>query len=142
MYNLARWKQWQAFFGTLSLFYGVAFFIAGHIGIQAMEPQTYGEVAVDGSIEAWATVQLSGAFMLCMGIIMNGRWRWSCVPRGLGASVVVGLALVLSASAFSAPSGWPIGLFCLGFALWGAPVIWWNLVDAVGAVRWWRDKNG
>lgn len=139
MYNLTRYKQWQAFFGSLSLFFGVCFFAAGHAGINAMDPDQYGKLAVSGSIEAWATIQLSGAFLLCVGIITNGRWRWSCVARAAGAIAVCGLIFTLGYSAFTAANGWPVGMFCVGFAAWGLPVIWWNMVDTMGAIRWGRN---
>lgn len=138
MFYLTRYRQWQGFFGTLALFYGTAFFVAGHAGINAMQPEIYGDLAVAGPVRAWATIQFSTAFILCMGIVLNGRWRWSPVARLVGSAGVVTLISILAASAFGAPFGWPVGLFCAGYALWGLPVIWWNLVDTIAAVRWGR----
>jgi hypothetical protein len=138
VFNLTRYKQWQAFFGTLSLFFGAVFFLAGHAGVNAMAPEQYGDLAVSATVRAWATAQLSAAFILCMGIVLNGRWRWSPAARLAGVSVLILLMTMLAASAFSAPEGWPVGVFCTGFALWGLPVVWWNLVDLIGAVRWGR----
>ena len=141
MFNGARYRQWQWAFGMTCLFYGAVFFILGHWGINAMEPALYGEVAVSGRIEDWATLQLSLAFILCMGIAMNGAWRWSAAARLAGSAGLVFLLFVLGASAFSAENGWPVGIFCTGFAaVQGFPVVWWNLVDLIGAFRW--GKNG
>ncbi len=135
VYNLTRFKQWQAFFASLAFFYGITFYLAGSSGIDAMAPGMYGDLAVDRTVEGWALIQLCGSVLLCMGIAVNGRSRWSCIPRLIGAMTLVGLIYVLAASAFTAQDGWPTGLFCFGFASWGLPVIWWNTVDLIGAIR-------
>ena len=141
MFNGARYRQYQIAFGGTCLFYGVVFFILGYWGVNAMDPEVYGEVAVSGEIEAWATMQLALSFILCMGIAMNGTWRWSSAARLAGSLGLVALLLVLGVSALGAPNGWPVGVFCLGFAgVQGAPVVWWNLVDLIAAFRW--GQNG
>ena len=141
MYNLSRYRQAQVCFAALAMFYGVAFFAASHAGINAMDGDSYGALAVSAPIKAWSTAQLAGAFVLSMGIVLNGRWRWSCAARLAGALIVVGLVSVLSWSAFQAPKGWPVGVFCLGFAGFGAIVAGWNMVDLAGAIRW-RRRDG
>jgi len=135
-FKLARHKGAQAAFVALALFYGFAFFAFAVAGFQAMEPETYGQTAVSGEVEAWAGLQLSGAMMLAIGLLINGRWRWSAALRFSGAAVVACLCGVLSASAMTAPSGWPIALYCAGFGGYGAIVAWWGLVDLRAAMIW------
>ncbi len=139
MYKLTRWKPAQWSFALLALFYGFAFFLAGISGLQAMAPDDYGDVAVSLEIEAMAGVQLTASMMLAVGLLFNGRWRWSAALRLAGATMLVGMCAMLSWSAASAPNGWPVAIYCSGFAVFGAVVAWWNLVDLRAAILWWHD---
>jgi len=135
-FKLARHKGAQTAFAALALFYGFAFFAFAIAGFQAMASDTYGDAAVAGEVEAWAGLQLSGAMMLTIGLLINGRWRWSAVLRFAGAGTVAALCVVLALSAISAPAGWPIALYCAGFGGYGALVAWWGLVDLRAAMLW------
>jgi len=135
MYKLARSKSAQAAFAAMAFFYGAAFLlVSGVFGMSAMSPGDYGSIAVGFEIEAMAGVQLSGAMMMICGLLINGRWRWSALARLIGSVVITALCLGLSYSAVGAPNGWPVAIYCVGFALMGFAVIWWNLVDFRAAV--------
>ena len=136
MFKLTRYKSAQWTFAGLALFYGFAFFIFGVMGMQAMDPGQYGEVAVSLEIEAIAGVQLCGALMMAFGLMFNGRWRWSPGFRLAGSIVVAMICALLAWSAFGAPNGWPMGVLCAGFACLGVIVAWFNLVDLRAAIFW------
>lgn len=139
MSKLTRFRSAQWALAILALYYGSAFFIAGMSGLQAMAPQDYGDLAVSFEIEAMAGVQLSAALMLSFGLLFNGRWRWSAAMRLAGAVALAALCAMLSASALEAANGWPVAIYCSGFAGFGVLVAWWNLVDLRAAIFWWPD---
>jgi len=136
MFKLTRYKPAQWAFAGLALFYGFAFFVMGVAGWQAMSPQDYGDLAVSFEIEAMAGIQLCGAMMVALGLLFNGRWRWSPAFRLAGAVVVSALCVMLAYSSFMAPMGWPTGIYCTGFAGFGLLVAWWNAVDLRAAIFW------
>lgn len=139
MFKLTRWKAAQWAFAGLALFYGFAFFVAGVSGLQAMAPDDYGDVAVSLEIEGMAGVQLTASLMLALGLLFNGRWRWSAALRLAGALILIAMCVLLAVSAAMAPTGWPVAIYCTGFAGFGAVVAWWNLVDLRAAILWWHD---
>jgi len=139
VFKLTKHKPAQWAFAALALFYGFAFFVAGISGLQAMAPQDYGDLAVSFEIEAMAGIQLTSAMMLAFGLLFNGRWRWSSALRMVGAVILAALCLMLAWSACGAPNGWPVAIYCGGFAVFGLVVAWWNLVDLRAAILWWHD---
>jgi len=141
-FKLSRHKSTQAAFGLLALFYGFAFFGAAIAGWNAMLPQQFGEISVSGEVEAWAGVQLSASVMLALGLLINGRWRWSAVLRMVGAGFITLICGILSYSAFSAPEGVAFTIYCAGFCGFGAIVTWWNLVDLRSAMLWGARDAG
>lgn len=135
-FKLSRHKSAQTAFGALALFYGFGFFGAAMAGWDAMMPQQFGELAVSAEVEAWAGMQFCASVMLALGLLVNGRWRWSPALRMVGAGVIAALCAVLSLSAFTAPEGTAFFIFCTGFAVFGGVVAWWNLVDLRSAMMW------
>lgn len=132
----SRHKSAQVAFGLLALFYGFAFFGAAVAGWNAMLPQQFGELAVSGEVEAWAGLQFCASVILALGLMVNGRWRWSAGLRMFGAGIITALCLVLSYSAFTASEGVAFMIYCAGFAGMGGVVTWWNLVDLRAAMLW------
>ena len=135
-FKYSRHKSAQAAFGVMALFYGFAFFGAAMAGWNAMLPQQFGELAVSGEVEAWAGLQLSASVILALGLLVNGRWRWSAGLRLFGAGVITAICGILCFSAISAPEGVAFVIYCAGFAMFGAVVTWWNLVDLRSAMMW------
>ena len=135
MFKLAQSKSAQVAFALMALFYGAAFLmVSGVFGMSAVSPADYGDTAVGFEIEAMAGMQLSGALLMLIGLMINGRWRWSALVRLIGAAVITSLCALLAWSAVSAPNGWPVAIYCTGFMLMGATVCWWNLVDFRAAI--------
>lgn len=137
---MARHKsaQWMAAMMALSV--GVSFFVAGVIGMTAMSPDQYGEVAVALEIEAMAGVQMTASLLIVFGLLYNGRWRWSAALRFAGAVAVMLLCIGLAWSALQARDGWPFAVYCTCFGIVCiGPVAWWNLVDLRAALQWWPD---
>ena len=139
MPKYSRYRSAQVMYAVLCLYYGLAFMLAGLAGMTAMEPDDYGTLAVSYEIEAMAGVQLFAATLLMMGIILNGRWKWSPAVRMGSALCLAGLCGFLSYSAFPAPNGWPVGIYCSGFAMAGLIVAWWGLVDLRAVQKWGSD---
>ena len=139
MFKLTPHKSAQWMYALLALFFGVAFFVLGTAGLQAMSPEDYGELAVSFEIEHMAGVQLCAALMMTFGLLFNGRWRWSAAFRLAGAIVVVALCAMLAWSSAFAPNGWPFATYNIGFAGAGMTIAWWNLVDVRAAIFWGRD---
>lgn len=135
-FKLSQHKSAQVAFSALALFYGFAFFGAAIAGWNAMPPQQFGELAVSGEVEAWAGLQLSASVILALGLLINGRWRWSAGLRMLGAGAITLICGILSYSAFTAPEGVAFTIYCAGFAVLGLTVTWWNLVDLRSAMLW------
>jgi hypothetical protein len=140
--KLAEYKQAQCVFGLLALYCGFAFLFLGLMGLSAMAPDQYGNLATTYEIEAMASVQFSAAMLFCIGLLINGRWRWSSVLRLIGAGVVTALCAALAYGSLLAPDGWPFAVYLVGFAGYGAIVIWWNLVDLRAAIFWGADDGG
>lgn len=138
-FKFAQNKSAQIDFGGLSLFYGFAFFGFAIGGWDAMLPQQFGELATSGEVEAWAGLQFTASMMMALGLLINGRWRWSAALRLAGSAVITTLCCILSYSAWTAPEGVAFMIYCAGFALLGARVAWWNLVDLRAAMLWGAD---
>jgi len=138
-FKFARHKGAQVTFSGMALFYGFAFFAAAISGWDAMFPSQFGDTAVKAEVEAWAGAQLGASVILAMGLMINGRWRWSPALRLAGATVISALCWGLAVSAFTAPEGWPVAVYCAGFGGLGAIVAWWNLVDLRAAIFWGHD---
>jgi hypothetical protein len=135
-FKFSRHKSAQCAFGVLALFYGFAFFGTAIAGWNAMLPQQFGELAVSGEVEAWAGLQLCASVALALGLLVNGRWRWSAALRLFGAGFISLMCCVLSYSAWTAPEGVAFMIYCAGFAIFGGVVAWWNLVDLRAAMLW------
>lgn len=126
-------------FSALALFYGFAFFGAAIAGWNAMIPDQFGELAVSGEVEAWAGLQLCSAMLLALGLLINGRWRWSPLLRMIGAGFITLICGLLAYSASTASEGVAFFVYCSGFCAHGALVTWWNLVDLRSAMMWGAD---
>lgn len=136
MYKLGRFRQVQLMFAVQALLCASAFFILGTMGLSAMAPGQYGDMAVNFEIEAMAAVQLSAAMLLSIGLLINGRWRWSSALRFAGSLIVATLCLGLGVSSAMAPDGWPFTVYLVIFGGNGLLVAWWNLVDLRSAIFW------
>lgn len=135
MFKLATSKSAQWAFALMAFYFGVMFLMASWVlGMSAVAPTDYGDLATSFEIKAMAGVQMAGAMAVLMGLLINGHWRWSALLRLSGCSVIVALCLMLAASSFMAENGWPVGIYCTGFAGFGLAVAWWNLVDFRAAV--------
>jgi len=138
-FKFSHHKSAQCTFGALALFYGIGFFFAAIAGWDAMLPQQFGELAVSGEVEAWAGLQFSASMMMALGLLINGRWRWSAALRFAGSAIITLLCCILAYSAWTASEGVAFMIYCAGFALLGAVVAWWNLVDLRAAMLWGAD---
>jgi len=138
-FKFSQHKSAQCAFGALALFYGIGFFFAAVSGWDAMLPQQFGELAVSGEVEAWAGLQFSASMMMALGLLINGRWRWSAGLRLAGAAIISLICVILTYSAWTAPEGVAFMIYCAGFALLGSVVAWWNLVDLRAAMLWGAD---
>lgn len=141
-FKFSRHKSAQIAFGALALYYGFAFFGAAIFGWDAMRPDQLGELAVSGEVEAWAGLQLSASVILALGLLINGRWRWSAGLRMLGTGFITLICAILSYSAATAPAGTAFMIHCAGFSVFGAVVTWWNLVDLRSAMLWGAGNAG
>lgn len=142
MFKLGRHRGAQWTFALLALYCGLAFFILGSLGWSAMAPGQYGEMAVSFEIEAMAGVQLCGAMFVCIGLLINGRWRWSAAMRLVGTTIICVLLAGLGYSSAQAPNGWPFTVYLVGFIGFGLIVAWWNLVDLRAAISFWEAADG
>lgn len=140
-FKLSRHKSAQSAFSILALFYGFSFFGAAIAGWDAMQPDQFGALAVEGEVEAWAGLQLCASVVLALGLLVNGRWRWSAGLRMVGAGIISALCSVLAYSASTASEGVAFFIYCTGFATFGSVVTWWNLVDLRSAMLWGADRD-
>jgi hypothetical protein len=140
--KLAKYKDYQWTFAIFATYCGAAFLFLGLMGLSAMAPDQYGQLATSYEIEAMAAVQFSAGMMVCIGLLINGRWRWSPALRLVGAIVTGALCGALGAGSYAAPDGWPFTVYLVGFAVFAAVVSWWNLVDLRAAILWGAEDGG
>lgn len=140
--KLAQYKQVQWTFAIFATYCGFSFLFLGLMGLSAMAPDQYGQLATSYEIEAMAAVQFTAGLMVCIGLLINGRWRWSPALRLVGSIVIGALCAALGWGSVLAPDGWPFSVYLIGFAAFAAVVAWWNLVDLRAAIFWGANDGG
>lgn len=92
--------QW-AFLAIAAAFWIAAITREGPV----MRPETYGDIVVTLPAVFWAGSLMLASAMHLLGIIINGRWRWSPALR-LGGSIWHSSTLIaFSCGAITAPYG-------------------------------------
>jgi hypothetical protein len=120
----------------------VGSYIAAKISDEPVMPALiYGEWVTSFPAEDWAIWLMVAAFVYLAGIMLNGSWRWSPLPRLIGAAWHMLTLGLFSVSAMTAQYG---DLFSLATAIltvlhgW---FCWLNMEDLKQAVKYGPDNN-
>lgn len=92
--------QWM-FLAIATAFWAATWFKTGPV----MRPETYGDWIVLWPTRFWAGSLMLASGVYLMGIIINGRWRWSPLLRLMGAVWHFGTLTAFAAGASEAPYG-------------------------------------
>lgn len=89
---LKRWGAAQAGFGWFNMTVGALFWgFAKWVDHMVMPAEVYGDIVTGIPAETWAWSIMSAQFLLLLGVIINGAWRWSPILRCLGSFASIGI---------------------------------------------------
>lgn len=122
--------QW-AFLAISAAFWAAALLQDGPV----MRPQTYGPWIVTWPTQWWAGSLMLASATFLLGIIINGRWRWSPLLRLIGAAWHSTTLGIFCAGGIVAPYGENLaissGVFC-------AVHLWFAAMNAADLRQAWR----
>jgi len=124
--------QW-AFMAIAAFFWSATVFKPGPV----MRWETYGEWVVQFPTQLWAGSLMAASTFYLLGIVINGRWKWSPILRLIGAGWHFLTLSIFSVGAASAPFGENLCISAAVFAVVHFRFAVWNACDLVAA---WRTK--
>jgi hypothetical protein len=108
-----RHRPVQFFFAGQIFLCGFLFFVADMIGLNSMPLAVYGAAAYDIDAEVWALGFMSAPLMVMVGVLINGRRRWSPIPRASGWLMLLLMSSYLGVSAWSSDAGAHVTIYAL-----------------------------
>lgn len=92
--------QW-AFLGIAAAFWAATLIRSEPV----MKPETYGQMVVQFPTQFWAGSLMLASGIFLLGIIINGRWKWSPLLRLTGAAWHTATLAAFSIGGATAPYG-------------------------------------
>lgn len=139
MYSLPKYRMVYLSW-VLPIFVCAALFWAGAlVDMDTMAPDVFGPISTKVDVDGWAGLQMAGSALFGMGVMINGRWRWSPVLRMIASLALAGEFFTFAYSAALAPQGFAVAAYvgCMtGVFLFFS---WLSLIDSIGSWRRWQN---
>lgn len=137
MYSLPRYRAVYLSWAMPIFACAVLFWAGAAVDLATMEPNVFGPISTMVDVEAWVGMQMAGSALFAMGVMINGRWRWSPVLRWIAATALAVEFGTFTYSAALAPQGFAVAAYIGCMTLVFLYFSWLALIDSLGAIRRW-----